>query len=182
VESDPKLDPERPGGDDDVLGAADGPGRTVEGGHEAVAGGVDFLAPGSPQLVSHRLVVGIEQRPPAAITERGGTAGRIDDVGKQDGGEKTLGLGRAFPGQEFGDLVGDPGAVLCEGVVVRARKLDESRAVDVLSEVAAEGARNDVVLSGMQHQGRHMDQGQRLTNIDMAQDVVELGCRHARCR
>src|SRR5262249_27548203 len=48
VEPAPKPDPERPGGLDNLLGAANRPGRTVEGGHEAVPGGVDLLAPETP--------------------------------------------------------------------------------------------------------------------------------------
>src|SRR5262249_2119612 len=114
-----------------------GPGRTIKGGHEAVPGGVDFFAPEAPQSVSHRSVVGIEERSPAAIAERGGTTRRIHDVREQDGGEETLDLGRALPGQDLGDLARDPGGVLTVGSDIRPRQLDESRSVDLLSEVAA---------------------------------------------
>jgi len=145
VQPDPKLHPERPGRLNNLLCAADGPGWTVEGGHEAVPGGVDLLAPGSPQLVSHRSVVSIEQRPPTAIAERGRASGRVDDVSEEDGGEETLDLDWAFPGQELGDLLRGPGGVLTPGSEVRPRKLDESRAVDVLGAVAALGGRNEVL-------------------------------------
>jgi hypothetical protein len=57
VEPDANFDPEPLSGLNDRVGAANGPGGTVEGGYETVTGGVDFLAMGPSQLVSHRLVV-----------------------------------------------------------------------------------------------------------------------------
>ena len=53
----------------DRAGAADRPGRAVEGGEEAVAGGVDLLAAEPDQLAPDERVVALEQVAPAPVAE-----------------------------------------------------------------------------------------------------------------
>src|SRR5262249_2486496 len=60
VQSNPDVDSEPPGRVDDVLAASDGARRPVERRQEAVARRLYFAAPEGGELLSHRLVVGVE--------------------------------------------------------------------------------------------------------------------------
>src|SRR3972149_2881901 len=50
----------------------DGAGRPVEGGQEAVAGGVDLAPPEPRELLADDSVVGVEQVSPPPVAPRGG--------------------------------------------------------------------------------------------------------------
>src|SRR5262249_23214062 len=90
------------------LGAADGPGGSVEGRQQAIAGRVDMTAPVPFDLPAREAVVLGEEFGPAGVAELSQPPGRPDDVGEQDGGEDAVG---AWPvplaGEERFDLVGD---------------------------------------------------------------------------
>jgi hypothetical protein len=53
----------------DGLRAADGSRWTVEGSHESVPGGVDLAAAKPAELVTHRLVVAIEEQVPPLVAQ-----------------------------------------------------------------------------------------------------------------
>src|SRR5438094_787536 len=69
------LQAERANATADGRGTADGPGRPVEGGKEAVARGVDLSPPIALQLVAGRNVEAVEQLVPAGIAELRGPLG-----------------------------------------------------------------------------------------------------------
>ena len=77
----------------DVLGAADGPGGSVERGQEAVTGRLDLAAAVADQRLAHRAVVGVEQLVPAAVAELSRRARGVDDVGEEDAGQHAVRLG-----------------------------------------------------------------------------------------
>src|SRR5207249_1403665 len=81
-------------------GAANRACGAVEGGQEPVAECLYLAAPVPLELTAHERVVAPEQVPPAAVTERGGLAGGVDDVGEHHGCEDAIDdLRRAGPGE-----------------------------------------------------------------------------------
>src|SRR5262249_12632109 len=93
----------------DREGATDGARRTVEGGKEAVPGGIDLAAAEPLELAADRGVVCAEELAPAVIAEFHGPLRRADDVGGGNRGENAIGLWRgARPGHELLDLVRKP--------------------------------------------------------------------------
>src|SRR5437868_13589382 len=82
VEPDAQLDPERFGGDNDGLGAANGASWAVEGDEKAVASYLDLPATMSAQLPADRSVARVEQRPPPLVARRGTRCRRPDDAGR----------------------------------------------------------------------------------------------------
>src|SRR5205085_6553659 len=71
VESCAQLEPEAPHAVADRAGGADRPRRPVEGGEEAVAGGVDLPSAVARELAADGNLVRLEQLAPAAIAELG---------------------------------------------------------------------------------------------------------------
>ena len=76
----------------DRLSAAHSSDRPVEGGEEAIAGGVDLASPEAAELPAHERVVAFDQFPPTHITDSGQRRRGTDDVGEQDRGENRVGL------------------------------------------------------------------------------------------
>ena len=104
------------------------PPGPVEGGEDAVAGGLDQRALERCHERGHRPVVLVEQVAPAAVADPGGELGRADDVGEQHGGQHPVDLDGVHAGQELLDL-GDDGVGVAEvEEVVVAGQLDESGA------------------------------------------------------
>ena len=66
----------------------------VEGGQDAVAGGLDQRPPDARPAGGHELVVRVEQLAPAPVAQLGGPLGRADDVGEQHRRQHPVGLGR----------------------------------------------------------------------------------------
>src|SRR5919108_2971558 len=83
VDTGPDLDPERPNALNDRRCTANGLGRTVEGGEEAVAGGVDLPSPEPLELGSNDPVVACQELPPPPIAHLTGDLGRAHDVREQ---------------------------------------------------------------------------------------------------
>jgi hypothetical protein len=75
---------------DDRRGALDGLGRPLEGGEEAVAGGVDLSTVEAMELPSHDGVVASDEVLPAAVAERCCPLGRPTMSGEEDR-EESLG-------------------------------------------------------------------------------------------
>jgi len=74
-------------------GPADRAAGAVEDDEEAVAGGLDLVAPGERELAAEdRVVLGQHARP-ALVAEGGGVGGGVDDVGEDDRGEDRIGGG-----------------------------------------------------------------------------------------
>ena len=93
---------------DDVVereGAAQRPGRCVEGGHDPVAGALDVLAHPSVHLRLRHLEVPVHKLAPGAIAHLGGLGGRLDDVGEQDRGQDAV---RVLGGPQGPDLLIGP--------------------------------------------------------------------------
>jgi hypothetical protein len=89
-------------------GAADRATRPVEGGQEAIAGGVDLASTEPCQVPAHDRVVLVEERAPAGVTECGGSRGGIHDVGEENGGELSVRIWRgSSSGEELLDLAHD---------------------------------------------------------------------------
>ncbi len=88
---DPAADFERrfPDRRTDRVRAGDRQGGDLEDGQEAVARGVD-LAPGEPaELTAHAAVVLVEELSPFAVAEPGRALGGADDVGEEEGCERS---------------------------------------------------------------------------------------------
>src|SRR5215831_4075436 len=83
-------------------GAPDRPRGPVEGGKEAVPGGVDLAAAEPLKEPADAGVVLIEQVSPAAVTELVGLLRRADDVSEQHRRQAAVGVRRSVgPGQEL---------------------------------------------------------------------------------
>src|ERR1700753_23847 len=87
-------------------GAADGAGRAVEGGEEAVAHRLDLATAVDGELAANDGVVALDEVAPGAVGQSCRGLGRADDVSGEDGGEGALGLVRpAGADQELLDLI-----------------------------------------------------------------------------
>src|SRR5207247_6552789 len=97
----------------DCAGASDRPCRAVEGGEEAITGGVHLPAAEARELAPDNRVVVPEQLTPGAIAKRDSTFTRADNVREQDRREDALRFGLLpspalpDPGQESLDLFDD---------------------------------------------------------------------------
>src|SRR5580704_10949923 len=84
VNPDPYVEVERSKGVSDRLGTFDGAPGAVEGGHEAIADGVDFTAAEAPDLSTHALVMAVKEISPSAIAQPGRPVRGTHDVSEQD--------------------------------------------------------------------------------------------------
>src|SRR5439155_14615863 len=87
----------------DREGAVDSPCRAVEGGEEAVADGVHFLAAVAPQLRADGLVMLLQQLAPGAVAQLGRPRGGTNDVREENRREDPVRLG--FPRLPFDDVL-----------------------------------------------------------------------------
>ena len=94
-----------------------------------------------------------KQVPPAAVTDRGGAGGGVDDVGEHDGQQCARELATAAPaGEEFLDLFDDCLAVTDEGEGVLALELHVAGAGDVRGQVARMAHVPDVLVGPVHDQ------------------------------
>ena len=128
----------------------------------------------SPQLLSHRSVVGVEQRSPAPVAERSRRGSRVGDVAEEHGGEDAFDLDGTFSGQELGDLTRNGGGAVSVESEVRTGQFDELRALDVVGEVAALCGGEQHAVSGIEHEGWHLDEGKRGTHVEASEEIVVL--------
>ena len=84
------FEPEGPDACGDVRGAPDGASRTVEGRYEPVTCGCDLPSTETTDALANEHVVPVEKLAPAAVSELGGEAGRVDDVGEEDSCEHAV--------------------------------------------------------------------------------------------
>ena len=107
-----------------------------------------------------------EQVPPALVAELHGSLRRAGNVGEQNGGERSVGLARTSnAGEELFDLLHDRGHVAYPRPVIRAIKLHQACAGDVLGEVAAVADLDHPVSAPVEDQSRCADRAQRATDI-----------------
>src|SRR5438067_11934507 len=99
VDSRPHLEAEAAQVLADRAGALDRAARTVEGGEDAVPGGVDLFAPVLAQPPPDHGVVPLEQLPPGAVAERRCPLGRADEVGEENRREYARRRRRAAHGR-----------------------------------------------------------------------------------
>src|SRR5437588_1345324 len=106
MDADACLQPEGLEPRDDRLGGTDRACWTVEGGEEAVARGVSFLAMEAAQFAADERVVGGEQISPTAVAELRCLLRRTHEIGEHHRGEDAFGdPGRLLPGDETLDLI-----------------------------------------------------------------------------
>ena len=102
----------------------------------------------------------VEELPPPLVPEPGGMAGRVDDVGEQNGGQDAL-RRACLPGagDELLDLAADLVAALREQQVVSPRELDELGAGNLIRQVAPQLDRHRTVLGPVEDQRWGADHG-----------------------
>jgi hypothetical protein len=109
-----------------------------------------------------------EELPPSAVSELGGTHGRIDDVGEQDGGQDSVCLRQApVPGEELFDLAEDGLGVALGVEVIRSGQLHQPRPRDVLGEVAPVADRDAGVVRPVEHQRGDAHGRKDVPNVDL---------------
>jgi hypothetical protein len=119
-------------------GALHGPGWAVERGEEPVSGCLDLPAAEQVELAAHDLVMVVEKVTPAVIAQVNSASGGVDNVGEQDSGQDSVGIGRgAMPGQKFLIVVEGPGLVLANRQVIPAWQLEVTGICDMLGEITA---------------------------------------------
>src|SRR5207253_11092148 len=119
VEAGAYLDPELAHRVASRTGAADRARGPIEGGEKAVAHRLHRAAPVALELPAHERVVAPDQIPPAAVAERGGLPGGLDDVGEHHGGEYAVyDLRRAGPREKHFHLIQDRVGVTVEPQMV----------------------------------------------------------------
>jgi hypothetical protein len=101
VEPAADLEPELTNPFSDRARAADRPHRLREGRQEAVARGVDLVAPEPLQLPPHARMMFLSKRAPALVPELGGPFRGAHDVREQDSGQQSFRLRqhRSVPGR-----------------------------------------------------------------------------------
>ena len=82
VQTGANFDPERPDFLGDGASAAHAASRTIEGGENTIAGGLNFMAAKTRKVAPDCGEVIVEQPPPALVAEGGRFLGRADNVCK----------------------------------------------------------------------------------------------------
>src|SRR5581483_814781 len=117
---------------DNRAGAANGPGRSVEGGQESVTCGVDLAAAESQQFAAYQRVVAFKHFAPAAVAKLDRLDRRLDDVSEENGRQHPIRLdfipsaGLPDVGQEPLHLGLEERAAGPERQVADSRKLHEA--------------------------------------------------------
>ena len=131
--------------------------RPVERREHTVAGEIRDAAAVGAHLAPRDLLVRVEKRPPAAISEPGGAPRRLDDVSEEDRGEHAVDPVRGPRSRdELLDLVDDGVDTSLIAAVVGARHLDELRSRDRVRDRLPAGGAEEAVPPG-DDQRRHAD-------------------------
>jgi hypothetical protein len=87
----------------DGAGALHSTGRPIEGGEEAVAGGVDLAPAETNEIAPYRGVMVVQKFVPAPVAQVGCLFGGANNVGEEHRGKYAVRLvNRADAGEEFG--------------------------------------------------------------------------------
>src|SRR6266508_1166828 len=155
----------------DGAGAFDGPSGPVEGGEEAVAGGVHLLAAKASELTADHVVVGVEQLLPAPVAESGRLFGRPDDVGEQHGLQHAVDVDLGFVAATGQELLDDVERVLLAArsaiEMPFAGELHESSVGNVVGQVPATSHRHDPIAGPVEDEGGSRDRGEHAPNVDL---------------
>jgi hypothetical protein len=112
--------------------------RTVKGGEEYVACGIDLTSAERDELAAHHRMMPVEQFAPSPIAQRDGVLCGADHIGKEHCGEDAVVVGSVpYAGQDFFDLVEHAIRVARDRHVVFAEQLDVLRAGNALGDIAA---------------------------------------------
>jgi hypothetical protein len=152
--------------------AANPPRGAVERREEAVASRVHLPSPEPRELAADDVVVFFEQLPPGAVAEVGSMGSRIDDIGEQHGREHPIRLSNQLSRvadirEERLQLAKEPFLVADQRLDVMARKLHETRAADVVGQVAPTSDIESRYLRALEHERRHLDEWQYVANVDV---------------
>jgi hypothetical protein len=108
-----------------------------------------------------------EQIAPALVAQLLGPRGRTHDVCKQYGRKDTVALCRGDrSGQEFLDCVND--LVVDKEEMIISRQFEQSRSRNMLGKKASMFDADKRVPRAMDDQSRHVDRGQNIADIDLA--------------
>src|SRR6266403_2323451 len=148
-------------------GTTHGPGRAVKRGEKSVPKRPHFVAAEAREFPPHRSVMRLEQIAPALVAQLLGPCGRTHDVCKQYGRKDTVALCRGDrSGQEFLDCVND--LVVDKEEMISARQFEQSRSRNMLGKKASMFDADERVPRSMDDQSRHVDRGQNIADIDLA--------------
>ena len=103
VKAGANLKPEWLNGIHDGTGALHGAGGPVEGGEEAVAGGINLAPAEANEVAPHRGVMAVQKLTPAAVAQASGFRRGTDDVGKEHRGKHAV---RFVEGPDAGEELG----------------------------------------------------------------------------
>src|SRR5205085_9624752 len=123
-------------------GRAHGAGRAVEGRQGPIASGLHDTTTMALDLLTHEVVVVVQELPPLAVAEPRRGLRRTDDVGEHDSGEDAVEVevgGLRFvelAGDEPLDLADDGADVSGSDVVVGSLQLDVAGIRDARGRVA----------------------------------------------
>ena len=152
----------------DGLRAAHGARRPIECGEEPITRRVELAAAESGQLTTRDSVVGTEHVTPLAVTERGGSLGRTDDVREQHGGQDAVDVdGAPRARQKLLESVQHGVGVAHPGNVVHAGKHRQSRIRNVFGEITRLLDAHDAVARPVQDEGRHAHGREYVADVDL---------------
>ena len=131
------LEPELVHAVGDRAGTSNRARGAIEAGEEAIPGSVELLTAEAEEFVTDERMMALEQLTPATVAEGGGSFGRADDVGEEQGREHAV---RPFLLPAFGipdvlqepfDLCADQRGRLAEGEMAGSRDLHDALALGI---------------------------------------------------
>ena len=162
VDADSYVEAESAGVVADRETTANGTGRAVEDGEEAVACDVDLAPAKASQQGSDAPVVRCDQVSPCPVAHPCSGLGRGDDVREEDGRQHTVEvhLGAVRSGEEPFDGIEELVLIAGEREVVGSRELKQSRPGDICREMARTLDRLLPIVDAMRDQHGHLDRGE----------------------
>src|ERR1700716_31770 len=163
-------------------GATHGTCRAVEGGEKPVPKRSHFVAARPREFPPHHRVMRVEQIAPALVAQLLGPGGRTHDVGKQYGRKDAVAFCRRDgSSQKFLDCVTD--LLVDKKQMIVSWQLVQSCSRDVLGKKASMFDVDERVPRAVDDQGWHMDRGQNIADIDLADHPHDRhGSRRARAK
>src|SRR5262245_32900919 len=120
------------------------------------------------EVLPNQRVVLFKERPPSAITEFDGFAGRVHDVSEHYGGKHSIRFrSAAHASEEFFDLVDKHVRVAGPRYVIVAECLDVFRRRDMLCEIPSVFNLDSTISRPVKNERGNCDRGQDLPGIDV---------------
>src|SRR6478736_8398288 len=152
---------------DNGAGTTHGTCRAIERGEKPVPKRSHFVAPEAREFPPHRRVMRFEQIAPALVAQLLRPCGRTHDVRKQYGRKDTAAFYRGDgSGQKFLDCVNN--LLVDKKQMIVSRQLEQSCARNVLGKKASMFDADERVPGAVDDQSRHVDRGQNIADIDLA--------------